>query len=123
MVNQRKYRTRVCFSFNTDRDLLDQAQQAAKSKGLTTSEYLTILMREDIQKNLMGLNNPLNLSYTNNINCFKPQILIPLDRFIESKEARTITNTVVTNQRHTGFANTKKIYQQFQIITTGKVTI
>lgn len=125
MPNQRKYKERVCYSFNTDRDLLNRTQQAAKKRGMTASEYITNLMREDLQKNEVGQPNPLNLSYTARdiYDISKKGLTISLDKFMDVTELKAAIEVIPKQSQSFAFANTKKANQQIELVMYGKITV
>lgn len=89
---------------------------------------------DEIQKNPLGLptrKNPINITFENDIN--QPgkkvsTISIPLDRFMEVSEAKSMANQIpleLTIPKVSGYAyhNSKKIMQQLQLRTEGKITV
>jgi hypothetical protein len=121
MPNIKKYKERVCYSFNTDRELITKIQQTAKRRGVTTSEYITNLMREAVQKNEVGAANPLNISYgSHSYNNIRDQTL---DGFMKPEQLQSKVNATPEQSIRFAFFNHRKLMLLYQNRLEGKSTL
>lgn len=111
----------MTFYLNDSR--VNDFRELCKKHGISVSEGLRQLMEQELEKNEIGAINPINIQYgLRAISVSKPGITIPLDAWIDVDEAKTIMNAAVKHDQHLAFANIRKVFQQLQLKTTGKIT-
>ena len=104
--------------------LSDFKRLCADKYQISASEGLRQLIEQELEKNEVGLNNPTNIPYgLHNKHIYVSGISVNLDKFLDSKGAKKIVEEIPREQIHTAFANSKKIFQQLQLKTEGKITI
>ena len=117
----------VAMTLYLNQSRVDDFRKLCNEVGISVSEGLRQLMEQELEKKEQGLSNPINISYNAynlyNFKSIKPTITIPLDDFIDMDKARTMTESIVIENRQRAFVNSKKIFQQLQRLTTGKMTI
>lgn len=90
---------------------------------ISMSEGLRQLIEQELEKNEVGCANPLNLSYGLHSNKSTNGITISLDKFMEVNEVKELIKEIPNEVLGKFFNyNIKKLSQQVQHKTTGRIT-
>ena len=100
--------------------VIEQAEEKAKEQGLSLSQYIVRTLEAN-QKNEVGRENPLNISY--NIYDLYNCLNLSLDKFIDAKDAKQLIENIPKEQLPIAFSNSKKLNQQIQFKMHGKITV
>ena len=111
--------TAMTFYFNQAR--IDDFRKLCDEIGISVSEGLRQLMEQELEKNEVGAINPTNIQY--GLRQYKNSVDVTLEKFIDMTDARKLAESIPIENRSMAFKNTQKVYQQFQRLTTGKMTI
>lgn len=109
------------FSYPLEKvDVIELAEDRAKSEGKSLSQYIVSLM-ENEQKKELALTNPTNIQYDKRQ--FNNSVNIPLEEFMEITDAKRLVEQIPTEYLPKAFNNSKRLNQQVQFKMYGKITI
>lgn len=111
----------MTFYLNNSR--VDDFRELCKKHGISVSEGLRQLMEQELEKNEVGCANPLNIPYGLHSNKSTNGITISLDKFMDVNEVKELIKEIPNEVLGKFFNyNIKKLSQQVQHKTTGRIT-
>lgn len=126
MVRPKTYHDRTSTSLSFEKQMLNEFMELCWRERKTVSEKVTEMMQQELQKNVMGLTNPIKISYgetnkDNHKDCWRHN----LDQwiFIDHQEAKEMIESLPSKQLVVVYHNANKLKQQLQLKMTGKITI
>ena|SRR5690242_5931090 len=126
MVRERRYKRSTSFLMNTDYDVLEDFRKLCSNERKDVSEKLNELIREELQKNVVGVGTPINIPYSNDINQSGKKdysISLCFDKFLGIDEIKPMVNQIPIESLSKAFSNSRRLYQQLQFKTEGKITV
>jgi hypothetical protein len=122
----KKYRHRLYVGFNFEQDRIKEFEDLCWRERKTMSDKLNEMISEQLEKNAVGLNNPIKISYgetnkDNHKDCWRNNLdqWIPID----SQEAREMISSLPKEQLPVIYANTRKLKQQLDLKMSGKIIL
>lgn len=113
----------MAMTFYLNNDRVNDFKKLCEKYGISVSEGLRQLMEQELEKNEVGTENPLNISYGLHNNKSTNDITINLDKFIDPKEAKELVKEIPNEALGKFFNyNVKKLSQQIQLKQTGRIT-